>query len=44
MWTANFHRFKLDLEKTEMRDQNGNMSWIIEKARKTSISALLKSL
>ena len=32
MWTKNFQMFKLDLEKTETRDQIANIHWIIKKA------------
>ena len=30
----NFQMFKLDLEKAETRDENANIHWIMEKARK----------
>ena len=33
MWTKNFQRFKLSLEKEEETDQIANIGWIIEKAR-----------
>ena len=32
-WTKNFQMFKLDLEKTGIRDQIANIHWIVEKAR-----------
>ena len=41
MWTVNFQMFKLVLEKAEIKVQIANIRWFIEKARKTSISALL---
>ena len=46
-WAENFQMYKLDLEKTETRDQIANIRWIIEKARefqRTSTSALLTML
>ena len=33
MWTRNFQRSKLGLEKEEETDQIANIGWIIEKAR-----------
>ena len=33
MWTENFQKYKLDLEKAEETDQIANIHWITEKAR-----------
>ena len=33
MWTENFQKYKLDLEKAEETDQIANLLWIIEEAR-----------
>ena len=33
MWTENFQKYKLDLEKAEETDQIANLLWIIEDAR-----------
>ena len=33
MWTENFQKYKLNLEKAEEPDQTANVHWLIEKAR-----------
>ena len=33
MWTKNVQMYKLDLEKSQTRDQIANIHWIIKKAR-----------